>query len=439
MRTGMAKQGVAIDRRAMLGSIAGAALAAATPGWARGRDPDFAALQGLIDTYVANGRVPGAIVGIVRGGAFRPQFLSAGRIAFEGDAPVSPDTLWRIYSMTKPVTAMAVMQQVALGRLTLDTPISQVLPEFKAMRVLVDPAKGLESRPAEKPILVRHLLTHTAGLSYTIVGNGPLEREYRRLGLMPGNGTAGRQPGDGEVPDLPEFVARLATLPLHAEPGSLWRYSVALDLAGGMLERLTGKTLDKVFDEQLFGPLGMTSTSFALEAAEKRRLSSNYAWVKPDMTPLDTPVLIDGPVRSDWTPTPRMLAGGAGLLASARDYARFGQMLLNEGIFEGRTVMPRGTARLAMSNLMPAGVFFETASGFGAGGSVTLFDSLMAKPHGVPVGTYGWGGAAGTKFVVDPVRQLAVVVMLQFLPSGRFPLNEELGVAINRDLAVARA
>lgn len=428
-------QALELNRRNMLGTVAAAAFAGAAPALARGIRLDFAAVQALIDNYVGTGRVPGAIVAIVRGGKFRPIYLTSGRIAFETYMPVLPSTLWRIYSMTKPVTGMAVMQQVALGRLTLDTPISDILPEFRSMQVLIDPEKSMKSRPTDKPILVRHLLTHTAGLSYTIVGNGPLEREYRRLGLMPGNGTAGAQPGDGKVPPLQDFVKALATLPLYQEPGKAWRYSVALDVAGALLERLTGKTLERVFRDQLFGPLEMNDTSFALNDADKVRLSSNYAWVTPDLKPIDKPVLIDGLARSDWTASPVLLAGGAGLLSTADNYARFAQMLLNDGQFDGRTIMPRGAARLAQSNIMPKDVFFETNKGFGAGGSVTLFDTMFGNPGGMPVGAYAWGGAAGTKFFVDPVRNLAVVVMLQFLPSNRFPLNEDLALAVNTDMA----
>jgi CubicO group peptidase (beta-lactamase class C family) len=280
---------------------------------------------------------------------------------------------------------------------------------------------------------VRHLLTHTAGLSYTISGNGPLEKAYRQLGLMPGIGSLGRQPGDGEIPDLQGFAKTLAGLPLHAEPGTMWRYSVALDLAGALLERLTGARFDDVLARQLFAPLGMASTGFSVAPKDLPRLSSNYAWVKPDQTPLTTPVLVDGPTRTDWLGPQRLLAGGAGLLSSARDYARFGQMLLDEGQFGGRAVMPRDTARLAMSNLMPEGVFFNKTEGNGAGGRSTLFDT-RARPDGTPAGSYGWGGAAGTLFQVDRTRGLAVVVMVQFMPSQRWPLSKDVQTAINTDL-----
>ena len=426
-----------IDRRQIMGSIAAAALMTGTGRvGARTADPGFGNVKALIDRYVAQGHVPGAVVAIVAPGRHAPQFIVAGKTAFDGGAAMTPDTLFRIYSMTKPITAMALMQQVAIGKLRLDQPIADILPEFAAMQVLVDPARNLDSRPAKTPITVRHLITHTAGLSYSISGNGPLEKEYRRLGLLPGIGSAGRVPGDGEIPDLQGFTRALATLPLHAEPGTGWRYSVALDLAGGLLERLTGKPFDAVLTSQLFGPLGMNSTGFSVAPTDLPRLSSNYAWVRPDQTPLDKPVLIDGPGRSDWLGPQGLLAGGAGLLSSARDYVRFGQMLLDDGRFGGRLVMPRATAQLALSNLMPDGVFFEKTQGFGAGGRSTLFDT-RARPDGTPAGSYGWGGAAGTQFQVDRARGLAVVVMVQFLPSQRWPLGREMQTAFNSDLVAS--
>ncbi len=420
-----------LDRRAMLGAIAAAAVAGAAR--ARGREADDGAVQGVIDQYVAAKRVPGAVVAVLRPGGFRPRFHVAGQTAFTGGMPVTPDTLWRVYSMSKPITALAVMQQVALGALTLDTPIADIMPEFKTMRVLVDPAKSLESRPTDKPILLRHLLTHTAGFSYSIVGNGPLEREYHRLGLLPGSGSAGAQPGDGPIPDLTGFATGLASLPLYQEPGTAWRYSVGLDLCGALLERLTGKRFDAVLAAQVFGPLGMADTGFSVPPAKLSRLSTNYAWVNRELKPLDAPWPIDGPQKTDWLGPQKLLSGGGGLVASARDYARFAQMMLDEGVFEGRTIAPRGTIRAQMSNLLPEGVFYEGHDGFGAGGSVTLFDTAARAADGRPAGVYGWGGAAGTQFFVDPVNQVAVVAMLQYFPSSRFPFHTDLRVARNRD------
>jgi CubicO group peptidase (beta-lactamase class C family) len=396
------------------------------------------ALQALIDGYVAEGLVPGAVVGVLTPGRFRPTWLTAGSSLFEGGVPVTPSkTLWRIYSMTKPITGVAVMQQVAAARLTIDTPISDVMPEFRKMRVLVDPAKGLESRPAEKPILVRHLLTHTAGFTYTIAGNGPLEKEYRRLGIQPMSSATLMQGGGTPAPDLKTYAERLATLPLHHEPGTAWRYSVAIDVAGALLERLTGKTLDRVFAEQLFGPLGMDDTAFWLQPGQQPRLAGLYAWVDP-ATGKSTgkPVLADGPAKTELAERPTMLAGGAALISSAEDYARFAQMMLNEGMFEGRMLLPRTVARLAMANLMEKGVFFNGHDGNGAGGRAILSDGAARDPGLYRVGTWGWGGAASTLFHVDPVRGHAVVLMLQSLGNPKGPDEKRLNRALASDADV---
>lgn len=423
-----------IDRRSMLQALAASALAAGAGAPARARAQRNAATQALLDGYVADGKVPGAIIGLLEPGRFRPTWLTAGKTAFEGGSAVTPDTLWRIYSMTKPVTGVAVMQQVALGSLALDTPISDIMPEFKAMQVLVDPAKGLQARPAQKPILVRHLLTHTAGLSYTISGNEPLEKEYRRLGLLPMASSLGRLATDPPTPDLTEYMRRLAGLPLRTEPGSEWRYSISLDVAGALLERLTGKTLDGVFADQLFRPLGMADTSFWLSPKQLPRLANSYAWIDPKtFKPADRPTLVDSAAKTEWAERPAMLAGGAGLVSSAEDFARFAQLMLNEGMFEGKVLLPRATARLAMANQMPPGVFFEKTQGFAAGGRTTLFDT-MTRADGLRPGVWGWGGAAATTFAVDQVRGQAVVMMLQSLQAEKGPNSLDLARARNVDL-----
>ncbi|WP_353216576.1 serine hydrolase domain-containing protein [Sandarakinorhabdus sp.] len=424
-----------IDRRKLLSAIA---LAAAGPAAAQlpMRRPvalRHDAVQALIENYVTAGSVPGAVVALVEPGSQTPVFVTAGVTAFGGSTKVTPDTLWRIYSMSKPITGMAIMQRVATGELRLDQPISDVLPEFKAMRVLVDPAKGLESREAARPITVRHLLTHTAGFSYGINGNGPLEQEYKRLGIQPGSVPAFLQPGEGALPDLQVMAASLAGLPLALDPGTAWKYSVSLDVAGALLERLTGLTLDKVFEQQLLGPLGMRDTGFW--AKDPARLAANYLWTAPGTTtPLTNPIPVSVLEKDGFTTRPRLLSGGGGMVGSARDYARFGQMLLNNGEYGGKTILPRGTARLATSNLMPQGVFFEARNGFGAGGRVTLFDTRATGPKaGSPAEAYGWGGAAGTLFMVDQVRQFAVVLMLQTMADRRLSRDNDLAAALMAD------
>lgn len=426
--------GLRIDRRRLLAAMAAAGAAASAGAPAFARSSGHAALQALLDAYVAEGLVPGAVAGVMLPGKFRPTWLTAGRSMFEGGSPATPKTLWRVYSMTKPVTGIAVMQQVGAGKLSIDTPIADIMPEFRQMRVLVDPEKSLESRPAEKPILVRHLLTHSAGFSYTIAGDGPLEKEYRRLGLLPMSSGGLMRPGDTPAPDLRTYVERLSTLPLYFEPGSKWRYSISLDVAGALLERLTGKTLDQVFDTQLFDPLGMPDTGFWVTPSQQKRLSGLYAWLDPKtMQPTGKPVLVDGPAKSEWSERPVMLAGGAGLVSSAEDYARFAQMMLNEGLFEGKMLLPRQVARLAMSNLMEKGVYFYEFDGNGAGGRAILSDRTANDPGTYRVGTWGWGGAASTLFHVDPVRGHAVVLMLQSFGNAKGPNEQRFNKALAGD------
>lgn len=415
--------------------LAGTGALLAAPSLARGAAPRWPALRALLKGYIAQGRVPGAALAILRPGAFRPEWIIEGMDAFEDGRPVTPDTLWRIYSMTKPLTGLIAMQLVASERLSLDQPIADILPEFATMRVLTDPETSLDAVPAKTPICLRHLLTHTAGFAYTINGNGPLEQEYRRLGLQPGSSPRFLAKTDGALPDLQTFARRLATLPLLSEPGTAWHYSVASDLLGALLERVIGQPLDQLMTARLFRPLGMDSTGFQIDPADKRHLSSNYAWVGTDGKPLDKPQLVDSRKDSDWLAPPAMLAGGAGLVASAQDYARYAQMMLNGGVVGSRPVIAPRVVRHSMSNLMPAGVFYDQANGFGASARLTLFDTLRLAPEGTPAGVYGWGGAAGTLFQVDPVRGIALVLMLQYLPQARFPLPKDLQIALNKDLA----
>lgn len=419
--------GLNFSRRGMLGAIAATAASAGigAPAWARAQAN--AATQALIDRYVAEGKVPGAIVGIMERGAFRPTWLTAGKTLFEGGGAPNPDTLWRVYSMTKPITGIAVMQQIAAGKLTLDTPIADIMPEFRTMQVLLDPAKGLEAAPAKKPILVRHLLTHTAGFSYTLGQPGPLEKEYIRLGLnaVPTNLSLGYAPQP--TPPLTEYMKRLATLPLRTEPGTKWHYSIALDVAGGLLERLTGKTFDKVLEEGIFAPLGMKSTGFQVPAANASRLSGLYAWQD------GKPKLIDGPQKSGWTQKPDFLAGGAGLVSSASDYARFGQAMLNEGLFERTRILPTAFAKIAMGNQMEPGVLMDPWNGYASGGNTAIYET--SGPEGAHFGRWGWGGAACTLFSVDPVRGQSIVLMLQSLGNPNGPQPPDLTKARNADAA----
>jgi CubicO group peptidase (beta-lactamase class C family) len=394
------------------------------------------ATQALFDGYVRDRKMPG-IVGAF-GVAGRPTaFPSAGRIADDSTVAAGPDTLWRIYSMTKPVTAMAAMILVEEGKLGLDQPVHEILPAFRDMRVLTDPANSLASRPAARPITIRHLLTHTAGLGYNIITKGPLLKEYERLGILPGtvNAAVEAQARTVRPRSLAEFADRVATLPLIADPGTRWSYSIGLDVMGAVIERASGQPFDRFLRQRIFEPLRMTSTYFTVPGSEVGRFATNYAFVGANRVPLD-------PARgSVYLQPPSFPYGGAGLVSSARDYDRFLHMLQNGGELDGARVMKPETARLAMSNLLPAGVTFQGIGGgtggtqgpggYGAGGSVYLAD----KPGGPSKGTYGWGGAAGTIAYVDPVRRVRGTIMVNYFPAERWPLRQEIPAALARDLA----
>jgi len=440
--------------RRWIGSVGLAALVATGGGvaaWAGQARPQAAAptptptptplrdTQALFDAYVRDGKMPG-IVGAFGVGDLPTAFVSAGRIADDaGAAAASPDTLWRIYSMTKPITGMAAMMLVEDGKLRLDQPVSDFFPQYKAMRVAVSPDTSAETRPARTPITIRMLLTHSGGLGYSIAAKGPLLRDYERLGLVPF--AASRQSEALVKPTRPrtliEFAERAAQVPLVAEPGTRWSYSMGLDITAAVIERASGIRFERFVQTRLFDPLGMRSTYWRVPASAAGRLATNYAWVGDHRVPLDAAAT------STFLDAPSFAYGGAGLVSSARDYDRFLHMLADGGVLDGRRVMKAETVRLAMSNLLPAGVTFggigggtggTTAAvpmGDGAGGSVYLAD----MPGGASKGTYGWGGAAGTIAWVDPVRKVRGTTMVNYFPAEKWPLRREVTTALFRDAA----
>lgn len=430
-----------VDRRGFLGGAAWLGAGALAAGWA---GPAFAApepvpavwrgVHALIGRYVGQKTLPGAAAAVARG-TEAAYFLSAGTLARGSVAEVGPDTLYRIYSMTKPITGIAAMMLVEDGRLALDQNIADFIPGFASPRVLTDPAAGLDSRPAQGPITVRHLLTHTAGLGYTIITKGPLRDAYFRLGLTPFAVTRLKLPDQPDVvpaPSLAEFADRLATLPLIADPGTRWSYSVSLDLLGRVIELASGMRFDAFLDARLFRPLGMTSTFFSVPEAELPRLVTNYYLTDRGELP------IDGGRTSVFAAPPAFPFGGSGLVSSPRDYDRFLQMLAGEGAIGDVRVMQPDTARRAMSNLLPEGASTAgtnvAGQGFGAGGRVTLAATPAAAGLGSGPGTFGWGGAAATVAFVDRARGVRASGFAQYMPDTRHRFTRELIAAVYEGL-----
>ncbi len=423
---------IMLGRRGLLawgGRLAGAgAVGAFLPGmaWAQAAEK-YPTIKAEFDSYVSSGKLPGVLATIGRASGL-PDVIAVGTQGLGEKTPVNIDTLWRVYSMTKPITGMAAMILVGEGKMKLDQPISEFLPEFANMTVLTDPEKSMDAVPAKNQITVRHLLTHTAGLGYSIITKGPLLQAYLDNGITPGivsRFPIPGQPTSTPTPDLKTFSERLAKLPLVAEPGTKWSYSISLDLLGRVIEVASGMDFEAFLKTRIFEPLKMNSSYFQVPKSETPRLVSNYAPVNGILFP------IDPAATSIYLDKPAFAFGGAGMVCSARDYDRFLNMLANYGELDGVRIMSPKTAALAMSDLLPPAVStdgtYADGAGFGAGGRVG---------KGANEGVYGWGGAAGTVAFVDPKRKLRAVCMAQYMPSNAYPFHENFAKWVLKDLGL---
>ena len=388
--------------------------------------------QALFDRLVATNRTPG-IAGAFGHGDGPTLYLSAGRIATDATAPAAgPDSLWRVYSMTKPITGMAAMLLVQDGRIRLDDPVSKYIPAFATMRVLTHPDTSLETVPATRPITIRMLLTHSAGLSYNILAKGPLLKEAERLGVVPAqvNAEVEREARRTRPTSLLEFANRAAQLPLIAQPGTRWSYSIGLDVMGAVIERASGMSFARFVQTRLLTPLKMTSTGWQVPAGQQGRFATLYVAAGGRLLPFDPAAT------SPYLNAPSFAYGGAGLVSSARDYDRFLHMIQDGGTLDGVEVMKPETVRLATSNLLPPGVTFtgytpgtQMGAGFGAGGFVQLED----VPGGAPRGTYSWSGAANTIAFVNTIDKTRGTAMVNMFPPGSLDLAKQVGATLRRD------
>jgi CubicO group peptidase (beta-lactamase class C family) len=379
--------------------------------------------------YVAPGRLPGVLTLVARRGQVA-SLACVGDRDLAASRPVEADTIFRIYSMTKPITSVALMTLYEEGRFQLDDPVSRFLPELGGLRVWDDGTPlSFRTVPAERDITVRDLLTHTAGFTYGFMGRHPLDALYRRRGI---EGRAVLAPQEGAPSaDLAEMVGKLGELPLLFAPGSRWSYSVATDVCGHLIERLSGQPFDAFLSERILGPLEMVDTGFSVTADQADRLASCYA-----CTPADPLVEVDAPATSSYLSPPTYLSGGGGLVSTAADYLRFALMLLNGGELDGQRILGRKTVEYMTVNHLPTGgdlasmgqrVFSETTYegiGFGLGFSVVL-DPVKAAVVGSS-GEYAWGGAASTMFWVDPREELVVLLLTQLLPSSTYPIRRQM-------------
>jgi CubicO group peptidase (beta-lactamase class C family) len=367
-------------------------------------------ISALAKRYVDEGKLAGIVTLIARKGSI-VHFEPHGKQNLETGAPMTRDALFRIYSMSKPITAVAAMILYEEGKFQLGDPVSKFLPELKGLKVLKD---SQEVAPPSE-MTMQQLLSHTAGFSYGFSTWDPLDKRYRDDKLL-----ASR--------DLNEFIQKLARIPLRYDPGTRWHYSVAVDVTGAVIERISGQRFDRFLAERIFAPLDMNDTFFEVPESKLARFGTNHRW-NPEQKKLEVVPPSDYPIYRNTT----FFSGGGGLVSTAMDYMRFAEMLRNGGQLDGaRILSPKtieymtrdhlpATAKAATPGERPAGN--RPGSGFGLGFAV-LTDAAKGGVIGSE-GEYSWSGAAGTTFWVDPVEDIVVVAMMQLMGSP-WPLRSEL-------------
>lgn len=385
--------------------------------------PNVAALA---EKYVSERQVANMLLTFGWGDDDMAHTVGGGTLSLKGDTQVDLDSLYRIYSMTKPVTGMTAMSMIDEGLMGLNQPVQEILPAFRDMMVQIEydgPITEDNLEPAKSPITIRQLMTHTAGLGYGIIQKGPIMEAYTERGLIPGQVSKMPIPGvgrGGTVDSLEAFADGIAEMPLVYQPGTKWSYSVGLDILGRVIEVVAGKPFDEVMKERILDPCGMTSTYFQVPESEVGRFTDNYGILG------GVPVPIDPAADSIYLDKPPFPTGGAGLVSSPRDYDRFLRMLLGYGMLDGEQVVSERAIRVGTSNLLPASVdtsgSWTEGQGFGAGGRVV--DD-----------TFGWGGAAGTLAAVSYKLGLRSALYTQYMPSDAYPIRDEYMAALEADLA----
>jgi CubicO group peptidase (beta-lactamase class C family) len=370
---------------------------------------------------VDDGKLAGVTTAVLRRGKL-VHFNTGGRMDIARNKSMEADTIFRFYSMTKPLTSLAIMMLYEEGRFQLDDPITRFLPCFANMRVYTGGSRGkLETVPAERDITFRDLLTHTSGLTYGFMESTPVDAQYRDRGV---DFVASTQ-------SLAEVVEIAAAIPLIAQPGKAWNYSIATDVLGHLVAVISGQPFDQFMRERITAPLGMIDTAFHVPDAKLPRFAANYT-----RGPDGKPMLIDDPETSLFRNPARICGGGGGLVSTAADYLRFCKLMLNKGELDGVRLLGRKTVELMTSNHLGGDMaamgmprFSESnynGIGFGLGFSVML-DPAKAEILGTP-GEYAWGGAASTAFWCDPREEMAVLMLTQLMPSSTYPIRRELRV-----------
>ena len=373
-------------------------------------DEGIAALETTMSQYVADQRLYGIATRLVKNGEIVSD-VRTGLRELEARAPIEEDTIYRIYSMTKPITGVAMMMLWEDGAFTLDDPVTNYIPEFEGLRVISGVSE--DGSPilvdASRAPTMREIMSHTAGFAYGLAGTDVANTAFREQKIL-------------ESPDLQTFIERVADVPLIFEPGTAWAYSASVDVQGYLIEKLSGQNFGEYLETRIFAPLGMVDTGFFVPEADYSRFSEVYGFDPESghMVPVPYPQV---QFRQS---TIAMESGGGGLVSTMNDYTQFCQMLLNGGELDGTRLLKAETVTLMTTNLLPPEIALssdgsasgEAYPGIGFGLNVgVIFDPVAADTPQAP-GSYFWGGAAGTWFWIDPANDLFFIGMVQIFSRG---------------------
>lgn len=365
-------------------------------------------IRPFMQQYIDKGQLVGIQTLVARRGKI-VHFETMGTLDMETGAPLEEDSLFRIYSMTKPVVTTAAMILHEEGKFRLDEPIARYLPAFEDVQVMEN-GEG-EPVAADYPPTIRQVMSHTAGLTYGIFGNTAVDKMYREAEILRNR-------------DIKEMVERLGKIPLQYQPGTRWHYSVSVDVIGRLIEVVSGMPLDEFLEARLFGPLGMNDTFFEVPDDKDDRFGTNHMRNRSGDL-----VVVDRPGDSEFTNTVTFFSGGGGLVSTTQDYLKYSQMMLNGGELNGVRILSPKTVELMTINHLPEGAtsgFGERPGVMGAFGFGLGFGVATEKPRGTlgSKGEYNWGGAAGTVFWNDPEEELTAILMVQMMRNP-YPLRTQ--------------
>lgn len=372
-------------------------------------------IRPVMQAYVDKKKLPGLITLVARQGKV-VHFEKYGLMDIEAEKPMQADTIFRIHSMTKPITTVAAMILYEEGLFQLNDPVSKFIPAFKDVKVLGSVASGTpELVDLEREITIRDLMTHTSGLTYAFLEDSPVDAMYEQAGLF-----------SRDKKTLQENVQELAKMPLVHQPGTAWRYSVSTDVLGYLVEVIAETSLDIVLKERVFDPLQMIDTGFYVPQEKMERFAALYSLAEDGGLELSDP-----PATGEYATPPRTFRGGSGLVSTMADYLRFAQMMLNGGELNGARLLGRKTVALMTKNhlpgkVLPMALFDWTMNGYGYGLGFSVIMSAVENQEFESVGNYGWFGVAGTYFWIDPQETVIGLIMTQIMWGGQYLLDAKL-------------